>query len=206
MRYGMVIDMKRCVGCMTCTVTCKVANNLPNNILWNRVMTVGGSHIDTAAGTFPNDIRMQHIPINCQHCDNAPCVAACPTGASYKRAEDGIVLVDADKCIGCRMCMVACPYNARSFNWKEPEYYVGYALGDIDAPAHQFNTVEKCDFCAHRLAKGEVPACMELCPARARFWGDLDDPNSAVSQAIQGRQTISLLAEKGTGPAVFYLV
>jgi molybdopterin-containing oxidoreductase family iron-sulfur binding subunit len=202
----MVIDLSRCFGCQTCTLACKSKNNLPKGMIWNRVLTIGGSHIDTAAGTFPNDIRMQHLPINCQHCDNPPCVSACPTGASYKRAEDGIVLVDADKCIGCRMCMVACPYNARTFNWKEPEYYVGYALGDIDAPTHQFNTVEKCDFCAHRLAKGEEPACMQLCPGRARYWGDLDDPNSDIRKVIQGRQTLSLLAEKGTEPAVIYLV
>jgi molybdopterin-containing oxidoreductase family iron-sulfur binding subunit len=204
MRYGMAIDLKRCIGCHSCSVACKSNNNLPNKIWWNRVLTVGGEGIDCASGTYPN-AQIAHLPINCQHCENPPCVAACPTGASYKREEDGIVLVDYDQCIGCRLCMVACPYNARSFNWQEPEYYVDHAVGDADAPVHQFNTVEKCTFCVNRLARGEEPACMELCLGRARTWGDLDDPESEVSKAIQGRQTVRLLEDKGTGPAVFYL-
>jgi molybdopterin-containing oxidoreductase family iron-sulfur binding subunit len=205
MRYGMVIDLKRCIGCHMCSVACKSNNNLPAGMLWNRVLTIGGEAIDTASGTYPNDLHMSYLPVNCQHCANPPCVAACPTGASYKRAEDGIVLVDSDLCIGCRMCMVACPYNARSFNWKKPEYAVDFALGDADAPEHQFNVVEKCTFCVNRLARGEAPACMELCSGRARYWGDLDDPESEVNKAMQGRQTVQLLEEKGTGPAVFYL-
>jgi molybdopterin-containing oxidoreductase family iron-sulfur binding subunit len=188
-----------------CSVACKSNNNLPAGMLWNRVLTIGGEAIDTASGTYPNDLHMSYLPVNCQHCANPPCVAACPTGASYKRAEDGIVLVDSDLCIGCRMCMVACPYNARSFNWKKPEYAVDFALGDADAPEHQFNVVEKCTFCVNRLARGEAPACMELCSGRARYWGDLDDPESEVNKAMQGRQTVQLLEEKGTGPAVFYL-
>lgn len=161
--------------------------------------------MDTADGTYPNDLRMSFVPLNCQHCDDPPCAKVCPTGATYKRAEDGLVLVDSDKCIGCRMCMTACPYTARSFNWKEPEYYAGHALGDADASEHQFNTVEKCDFCAHRLTRGEEPACMELCIGRARTWGDLDDPRSAVNVKLNGRQYVQLLDEKGTGPAVYYL-
>ena len=205
MRYGMAIDLKRCIGCHMCSVSCKSNNNLPAGMLWNRVLTIGGEAIDTASGTYPNDLHMSYLPVNCQHCANPPCVAACPTGASYKRAEDGIVLVDSDLCIGCRMCMVACPYNARSFNWKKPEYAVDFALGDADAPEHQFNVVEKCTFCVNRLARGEAPACMELCSGRARYWGDLDDPESEVNKAMQGRQTVQLLEEKGTGPAVFYL-
>ncbi|AFM00387.1 Fe-S-cluster-containing hydrogenase subunit [Desulfitobacterium dehalogenans ATCC 51507] len=204
MRYGMAIDLERCIGCHACSVACKQANNLPNKIWWNRVLTVGGEAMDTAMGTYPNN-KIQFLPVNCQHCDNPPCTKACPVGATYKREEDGIVIQDYDKCIGCRMCMVACPYNARSFNWSKPEYYVDFAAGDSDAPVHQYNVVEKCTFCANRIAQDEVPACMELCPGRARYWGDLDDPNSEVSRAIRGRSYVKLLEEKGTKPSTFYL-
>lgn len=204
MHYAMAIDVKTCIGCHTCSVACKQANNLPNNIWWNRVLTIGSEEMDTAAGIYPNN-QMQFLPVNCQHCENPSCVKACPVSATYKREEDGIVIQDYDKCIGCRMCMVACPYNARSFNWSKPEYYVEHAVGDIDAPVHQYNVVEKCTFCVNRIARGEVPACMELCPGRARYWGDLDDPNSEVSKAIQGRNYVKLLEEKGTKPSIFYL-
>lgn len=204
MRYGMAIDLKRCIGCHACSVACKSNNNLPNHILWNKVLTVGGEGMDTASGTYPN-AKMQYVPMSCQHCDNPPCVKACPVGATYKRKEDGIVIQNPDKCIGCRMCMVACPYSARSFNWSKPEYYLEHTLGDIDAPVHQYNTVEKCNFCVNRIARGAEPACMELCIGRARYWGDLDDPNSKVSKAIQGRNYVKLLEEKGTKPSIFYL-
>lgn len=204
MRYGMAIDLKRCIGCHTCAVACKQINNLPKKMWWNRILTVGGEEIDTPAGTYPNN-KLEYIPINCQHCDNAACVKACPVGATYKREEDGIVIQDAELCIGCRMCMVACPYNARSFNWSKPEYYIDHAVGDLDAPVHQYNTVSKCTFCVHRLAKGENPACIITCTAVARFFGDLDDPDSDVSRAIRGRNSVKLLAEKGTEPSVYYL-
>lgn len=205
MRYVMAIDIKKCIGCHACSVACKANNNLPNGMWWNRVLTIGGEGMDTASGSYPNDLHMGFIPLNCQHCDNPACVKACPTGATYKR-EDGIVIQDYDKCIGCRMCMVACPYNARSFNWKKPEYYVDHALGDIDAPVHQYNVVEKCTFCVNRIDSGQQPACMELCPARARHWGDIDDPNSEISIYIKGKKYIKLLEEKGTNPSVFYML
>ncbi|MFB6468119.1 4Fe-4S dicluster domain-containing protein [Cytobacillus sp. Hz8] len=201
----MLIDLKRCMGCNNCAVSCKIANNLPDDIWWNRVLTVGGNYVDTATGEYPNKLHMKHVPIGCQHCGNPPCVKACPTGATYKRKEDGIVVQDYDKCIGCRMCMVACPYNARSFNWKKPEYYVGFATGDADAAKHQYNVVEKCTFCINRISRGDEPACMELCPARARIWGDLDDPNSEISRRLKGKNYVRLLEEKGTDPAIYYI-
>jgi molybdopterin-containing oxidoreductase family iron-sulfur binding subunit len=205
MRLAMAIDLHRCIGCNACSMACKVANNLPNDMWWNRVLTVGGEAIDTASGTYPN-AKLGFLPLNCQHCENPACVKACPVGATYKRKEDGIVIQDLDKCIGCRYCMVACPYSGvRQFNWKQPEYYLDFAVGDADAPKHQYNTVEKCNFCVTRLAEGKKPACMELCPGRARYFGDIDDPESEVSKAIKGRDYFHLLEEKGTKPSVYYL-
>lgn len=204
MHYAMAIDIDLCTGCNACAVACKVENNLPNGIWWNRILTVGGESMDTPKGTFPN-LRMKFLPVNCQHCENPPCVKACPVKATYKREEDGIIIQDYDKCIGCRMCMVACPYNARSFNWSKPDYAIEVSMGDKNVTAHQYNAVEKCTFCSHRLAQGLLPACIDTCPNRARIFGDLDDPNSDVSLAIKGRNYVKLLEEKGTMPSVFYL-
>lgn len=204
MRYAMAIDLKRCIGCQSCSVACKSANNLPNKMWWNRVLTVGGEAVDCAGGTYPNN-KFEYLPINCQHCDNPPCTKACPVKATYKREEDGVVIQDLDKCIGCRSCMVACPYNVRSFNWNKPEYYVEHALGDFDAPVHQYGVVEKCTFCVNRLDRGEKPACMIYCLGRARYYGDIDAPESDISKAIKGRNHVKLLEEKGTKPYIFYL-
>ncbi len=205
--YGMVIDAVRCIGCNTCAVACKVANNLPNDIWWNRVLTKGGDSVDTPAGEFGKDNVMGWMPVSCQHCENPACTRVCPVGATYKDPETGVVRQDYDKCIGCRMCMAACPYTGvRSFNWEEPKFYVDFPLGDADAPAHQKHTVEKCTFCYQRTSQGEKPACMELCPARARHWGDLDDPESEVSKLVVSRSYEQLLPEMGTNPSVYYLV
>jgi molybdopterin-containing oxidoreductase family iron-sulfur binding subunit len=203
----MAIDLKRCSGCKTCSAMCKVANNLPSKTLWNRILTEGGNAIDTASGTFPH-VHMQHWPINCQHCENPACTRACPVGATYKDLETGIVQQDYEKCIGCRMCIAACPYTGvRSFNWEEPQFYgADFAFGDADIPAHQKHTVGKCTFCTHRLVRGEQPACMENCIGRARHYGDLDDPDSEVSRLIASREHTQLLPEKGTNPSVYYLV
>lgn len=204
--YGMAIDTKRCVGCNACTVACKINNNLPADILWTRALTEGGDMPDTPAGEYPN-VHMTYYTVGCQHCENPACVKVCPVGATYRDEETGIVRQDYDKCIGCRMCIAACPYTGvRSFNWEEPKYGVDYALGDLDVPKHQKHTVEKCTFCYQRVSQGESPACMDLCPARARHWGDLDDPNSEISQLIKSRNYKHLLEDQGTKPSVYYLV
>lgn len=204
--YGMVIDTERCVGCNACTTACKIANNVPEGIFWTRALTDGGDAPDTPKGTFPN-VQMRYITVGCQHCENPACTKMCPVGATYKDPETGIVRQDYDKCIGRRMCIAACPYTGvRSFNWQEPAYPMDFAVGDADAPAHQKHTVEKCTFCYQRQARGEVPACMDLCPARARFWGDLDDPDSDVSKLLREREYMQLLPEMGTKPSTYYLV
>ncbi len=206
MHYGFVIDTKRCVGCHTCSVGCRMENNLPVNTWWNRILTNGGTEMDTPKGEFPN-VTMYYMPMACQHCENPACVKVCPVGATYKDPETGAVRQDYDKCIGCRMCMAACPYTGvRSFNWDEPKYYTGVAFGAEDIPMHQKHTVEKCTMCWHRLAKGEEPFCIDICPERARIFGDFDDPESKVSQLIASRSYAQLLPEKGTRPSVYYLV
>ncbi|MEG0072736.1 MAG: 4Fe-4S dicluster domain-containing protein [Raoultibacter sp.] len=205
-RLGMVVDTKRCVGCNTCAVACKGENNLPNTLWWNRILTIGGKERDTPSGTYPN-LTMSSITLACQHCENPACVKVCPVGATYKDAETGIVRQDYDKCIGCRMCMSACPYTGvRSFNWEEPQYNIDFTAGDAAVPKHQKHTVEKCTFCNHRLAKGLQPACVEVCPGRARTFGDLNDPNSEVSRLIREREYMQLLPEQGTHPSVYFLV
>ena len=204
--YGMAIDTKRCVGCNACTVACKVANNVPANIFWTRALTDGGDAADTPAGTFPN-ISMSYLTLGCQHCENPACVKVCPVGATYRDPETGVVRQDYDKCIGCRMCMAACPYTGvRSFNWEEPQHTIDFAVGDADAAPHQKHVVEKCTMCWHRLAKGEEPLCVKTCLARARFWGDLDDPDSEVATLVRERSSKQLLADEGTNPSVYYLV
>ena len=205
-RYGMAIDVKRCLGCHACEIACKVANNVPHGVFWNRVLTEGGAYPDAPAGEFPN-YSLRSYAVSCQHCENPACVKVCPVGATYKDPETGVVRQDYDKCIGCRMCMSACPYTGvRSFNWEEPQYAIGQPMGSLDIPQHQKQVVEKCTMCWHRLAQGEKPACIEPCPARIRFWGDFDDPSSEVSQLIREREYMQLLPEQGTRPSVYYLV
>lgn len=205
-RYGMAIDTKRCIGCHTCSIACKSENGEPDGIWWNRVLTDGGDAIDIPAGEFPNNY-LQFITLACQHCENPACVKVCPVGATYKDAETGVVRQDYDKCIGCRMCMAACPYTGvRSFNWEEPKYAIGFATGDADSPAHQKHVVEKCTMCYHRIVRGEEPECIGACLGRARFWGDLNDPDSEVSRLIASREYKQLLPDEGTKPSVYYLV
>ena len=205
-RLGFVIDKKSCIACHACAVACKVENNLPDGLWWSRILTDGGKNMDTPAGTYPN-LTMGNIAVACQHCDNPACVKVCPVGATYKDPDTGVVRQDYDKCIGCRMCMSACPYTGvRQFNWEEPSYAIGQDMGDADVPAHQKHVVEKCTMCWHRLAKDLAPACVEVCPARVRYFGDFDDPDSEVSKLIREREYMQLLDDRGTNPSVYYLV
>ena len=203
-RYGMAIDLARCIGCHTCAIACKMANNLPKDVHYNRINTVGGDSMDTAAGEYPN-CTMSFLPVQCQHCAEPACVGVCPTGATAKDEESGIVTVDSELCIGCESCIKACPYEGVRTLIKNPEYYLEVMVGEYDAPPHKGGTVEKCTFCKNLIDRGEVPACMQLCPGRARYWGDLDDPESDVSKAIEGRETVFLQEEAVTKPNVYYL-
>ena len=207
-RYAMAIDTRRCMGCNACTISCKSANNVPEGTLWTKVIVEGSTDTepDVPLGQMPNP-HMRWLTVGCQHCEKPACVEACPTGATFKDPATGIVRQDYETCIGCQMCISACPYEGvRTFNAEEPRYALGFATGDADIAPHKVNVVEKCTFCYQRVERGEVPACMDLCPARARFWGDLDDPESEISQILATRAYEQLKAEAGTEPNVYFLV
>ena len=177
-------------------------NNVPTGMRWNRVITEGCDVPDGALGEYPNLYRT-YLPIACQHCENPACQKVCPTGATYKD-DQGRVEVDYDKCIGCRMCMAACPYNARVFNWEDPVRDPDFNYGDKSVPVRQKGVVEKCTLCKERTDRGEDPMCVACCPTRARVFGDLDDPSSEISKHLAGKKPTQLLAEKGTEPQVYY--
>ena len=178
-------------------------NNVPDGMLWNRVLTEGCERFDSAEGTYPN-LSRSYLPLACQHCENPACERVCPTGATYKD-DKGRVEIDYDKCIGCRMCMAACPYNARTFNWNEPVRATGASYGDARVPERGRGVMEKCTLCKERTDKGDEPMCVRCCPADARIFGDLDDPDSAVSRLRREQSAEVLLEEKGTRPQVFYV-
>ena len=203
-RLAIAIKTNRCVGCHTCSLACKMSNNVPDGMLWNRVITEGCDVVDGAQGTYPNLTR-EYLPLACQHCENAACKKVCPTGATY-RDDQGRIQIDYDKCIGCRMCMAACPYNARVFNWNEPVRITGANYGHADVPVRKRGVMEKCTLCKERIAAGAAePMCVACCPAGARVYGDLDDPDSEIAKLRAGKNVRILLEEKGTHPQVFYV-
>lgn len=206
-KLGLVIDLDICVGCHACVVNCKewntggygsalsdqqpygadVSGAWLNRIHSFEVVPDGGEIVGEAG-----EARIVHFPKSCLHCEDAPCVTVCPTGASYKRADDGIVLVDEDKCIGCGLCAWACPYGAR----------------EMDLAA---GVMKKCTLCIDRIYNetfeevDRTPACVRTCPANARHFGDLGDPGSAVSRMVAERGGIDLMPEQGTRPVNKYL-
>jgi molybdopterin-containing oxidoreductase family iron-sulfur binding subunit len=143
------------------------------------------------------------LPVLCNQCADPPCVPVCPTQATWKR-DDGIVMMDYHRCIGCRFCMAACPYGSRSFNFVDPRPHI--APGNPVYPTRTQGVVEKCNFCEERLAVGQLPACVEACTAGALTFGDLNDESSPVRKLLRERLAVQRRAELGTGPSVFYLV
>lgn len=208
-RWAMVIDQGACIGCNYCTYGCIAANDVRPDVPWNVVNV----QAELEGGKV-------YVPRPCMHCENPPCVAVCPVKATYRRP-DGLVVMDYDRCIGCRYCMVACPYEARHFNWEpwtgENPYVPAFGVPDAGSTRRARGVVEKCTFCIQRidraLAEGltpgvhreATPACVVECPVEARFFGDLNDPTSKVSQLLATRPHIRLREDLGTAPRVYYL-
>jgi len=203
-RYGMVIDLKRCYGCFACVMACKVKNHTPPGVFWSRVLK-------GERGSYPNTVR-QALPVLCMHCEQPSCLEVCPTGATQK-LDNGIVIVDKDKCMGCKYCIMACPYGARYSVDKWESYFPeGLQLSPYEEFAKQawemksgIGVATKCDFCRDLINDGRQPACVEACPAKARTFGDLDDLESEVSILIRRHRGTPLNPELGNEPKVFYL-
>src|SRR3990170_977001 len=224
-RYGMVIDLDRCMGCRACMAACKVENSTPESSYWMYTFRF-------EEGEYPGS-RTWFMPRPCMHCDNAPCVKVCPVGARYKR-DDGLVATDWERCIGCRYCEVACPYGVNTFNWGHPEehYYFDWnaegvapeargavppwdnpSLDEAYGPEERHiagagrakGVVDKCTFCVQLVENDSDPACVHNCPVRALVFGDLDDPGSAPSRLLQQKPSFRLLEEAGTEPRVHYV-
>ncbi len=177
-RYGMIHDENTCIGCQACEVACREVNEVPEGVSRLEIIRTG------PIGDYP-DVEYQFTRNSCQHCDNAPCVHVCPTGAAYKDPETGIVDVEKDKCIGCMYCLAACPYQIRFIH---PEN----------------KSADKCNFCRDtNLAQGKQPACVEICPTKSLTFGNLDDPNSEVSQMLTQKQVFRAKSELGTEPKLY---
>jgi len=200
-RLGMVIDLKRCIGCNACTLACKQENGMPEGVHYARVIT-------REAGTYPKT-RRTFLPVLCNHCDDAPCAHACPSGATWIR-NDGLVVVEREKCIGCRACAVACPYMNRHFMEKGllEHGYSADGLSPYEAikfAEFEEGTMTKCTLCAHRVDQGLEPACVVTCPTDARIFGDLEPEDGKLQELIRERKGWTLLPECCTKPSVFYL-
>lgn len=183
-RYCMVIDQRRCIGCHSCTAACRMWNELPDDMIYNPVLNEG------VTGEWPN-VHRNWLPTLCMHCEKPPCVPCCPTGAS-QQDDDGVVWIDYNKCMACKVCVNACPYGMRDQSKLQPRL-------------HQF--IRKCTFCKdHRAAEpGKMPYCVATCHQKARIFGDLDDPESEVSKLVNSVDTIRLLEDLGTGPQIYYI-
>ena len=184
-RYGMVIDTKHCVGCQTCTVSCKISNEVPGTAQWNHLESLDGEVLYQSTGTFPKS-RLAFRPMLCNHCENPACVANCHSGAMRQDPETGIVSVNKEVCIACGYCDWACPYGAPS-------------MDDVN------HVMSKCTFCAERVAEGIEPFCVASCPANARIFGDINDPESEISKLMQAENVVAYLPEHGTNPCVYYI-
>ena len=196
MAYGMVIDLKKCVGCHACHVRCKAENGTPPGVTRAKVLR-------QSVGTYP-DVKRSIVPLLCMQCENPPCVEQCPAEATVKD-DDGVVSIDLEKCIGCDLCIAACPYEAR-YAIKEGTGYFGEGLNPYETSSYnegRVGAVDKCDFCKGngRLERGEAPACVDACVVGARTFGQLED----LMELVESRDGFQLYPEKGTNPSVWYL-
>ncbi len=214
-RWAMVIDVKKCKEAqpecgLKCIEVCHYLHNVPS--IPDKKKEIKWIWEDEFEHAFPEYEKNEHLKelfhgvpflLLCNHCENPPCVRVCPTKATFK-SEDGIVMMDFHRCIGCRFCMAACPYGARSFNWYDPRKYLKKV--NPEYPTRTKGVVEKCLFCYERLVKGQLPACVEACPAKALHFGDLEDEESEINKILKNRIAIRRKEELGTGPSIFYLI
>ena len=177
-RFAIVIDAKRCINCKSCVVACRAENDVPLAYSRNWIN-------EELRGNYPR-LLAAFEPEQCHHCEDAACVRVCPTGASYKRP-DGIVSINAAECVGCRYCILACPYEARFFREEK-------------------GVVEKCDLCSERVDRGDLPACVETCPGKVRVFGDMNDPNSELARLLVTHRYFVKKPEAGTDPHIYYLL
>ena len=217
-KWGMTIDLDACTGCSACVVACGAENNVP--ISDKASLTAGRSMdwlvlVTQIEGTY-DDISADQYPRSCQHCTHAPCTVVCPVGATVV-TEEGLVAQITDRCLGCRYCMVACPYDAKSFNWSAVDFDSSNGLNP-DVAVRRMGVVEKCTWCNHRRLRAQddarvngtdelhyEPACVEVCPASAIAFGDLNDPDSEVYELARNPRATHLLEELATEPNVIYL-
>ncbi len=223
-KWAMVIDMRKCLKrqekeeCKECMIACHREHNVPD--LGNTKEEIKWIFQETYEHVFPGQHNefmeegIKHKPfiVLCNHCENPPCCRVCPTKSTWRR-DDGVVMMDPHRCIGCRFCMAACSFGSRSFNWGDPRKAPKDLNPDfptnMNYPTRTKGVVEKCNFCAERLAKGELPVCIEACDkikVNALNFGDLDDPDSAIRELLRERYSIRRKAELGTEPKVYYLI
>lgn len=208
-KWAMVIDVKACIGCRKCVYACVKENNIGRNSGFTYIQVlemeegqidIESAKLDYGEGGKPDK---WYLPVQCMHCAKPTCVYGCPVKATWKEP-DGIVVIDYDKCIACRNCVVTCPYGARHFNWVEPD--VPKAEVNPKVPVEQrAGVVDKCTWCIQRTRNGQTTACTEACPVGARKFGDLNDPNSDVSVLLRTRRVIRLKEEDGTEPMIWYV-
>lgn len=213
-KWAMVVDMKKCyesgkAGCVDCILACHRVHNVPDipdpkeEVKW--IWTEPYEHVfpDQKHPYMAESIKERPFIVLCNHCEKPSCTRVCPTKATFKR-DDGIVMMDYHRCIGCRYCMAACPFGARSFNFRDPRPFIREM--EMTYPTREKGVVEKCNFCAERLDKGKLPACVEACRYEALTFGDLEDPDSNVRRILRSHYTIQRKPELGTGPNVYYIV
>jgi [DsrC]-trisulfide reductase subunit O len=211
-RWAMVVDVARCLdekGCDKCIKACHARHNVPDigngkdDVKWIWKEPLRDALPDQYHAYLPEPVREGTALVFCNHCDNPPCVRVCPTQATWKR-DDGVVMMDWHRCIGCRYCMAACPYGSRSFNWRDPRPFL--TTVDPGFPTRTRGVVEKCNLCEERLARGEAPACVAACEEKALVFGDLEDEHSEVRRILNERPSRRRKPALGTEPAVYYLL
>jgi molybdopterin-containing oxidoreductase family iron-sulfur binding subunit len=212
-RWAMVVDVRKCLvkeDCRDCINACHITHNVPelgnqkDEVKWIWKEDFENVFIEQENHYLEEKLKDKRVPIFCNHCDNPPCVRVCPTQATWKREEDGIVMMDWHRCIGCRYCVVACPYGSRSFNWRDPRPFIKNMNSDF--PTRSKGVVEKCTFCEKRLAEGLAPACVDACKEKALIFGNLNDPKSEVRELLKENFSIRRKPGLGTEPEIYYLV